>query len=269
VLRVRRYGTTGPWVVLIHGGPGVAGYMAPLGRELADEFRLLEPFQRGSSGERLTVARHVGDLADTILEHCGSELPALVGSSWGAMLALAFAAEHPDRVGPLVLVGCGTFDAESRAVFRSTLLRRLAGPAAAEIARLRSAVEDPDTRLRALGALMLPAYSHDLLPHDDETDTVDALALEETWADMLRRQREGIFPTTLASIRTPVLMLHGDTDPHPGQRIRDGLRPVLPGLEYRELARCGHYPWLEREARDVFFAELRAWLREHAPRSGR
>jgi hypothetical protein len=34
----------------------------------------------------------------------------------------------------------------------------------------------------------------------------------------------------------------------------------MPQLEYREWARCGHYPWIERAARDDFFACLRSWL---------
>jgi pimeloyl-ACP methyl ester carboxylesterase len=40
-------------------------------------------------------------------------LEVLVGHSWGAMLALCYAAEHP--VERVVLVGCGTFDEASRA----------------------------------------------------------------------------------------------------------------------------------------------------------
>jgi hypothetical protein len=55
-------------------------------------------------------------------------------------------------------------------------------------------------------------------------------------------------------------MLHGTYDPHPGEMIRDGLAKVLPQLEYRALDRCGHAPWGERHARDVFFAVLKTWL---------
>lgn len=54
-IRVRRYGTSGPWVVLLHGGPGAGGYLAPLARSLADSFRVLEPLQRGSGSEPLTT----------------------------------------------------------------------------------------------------------------------------------------------------------------------------------------------------------------------
>jgi hypothetical protein len=42
--------------------------------------------------------------------------------------------------------------------------------------------------------------------------------------------------------------------------ILAGLAPLIPQMEYREWERCGHHPWLERAARDEFFAVLHAWL---------
>ena len=107
VMRVRTYGAWGPWVIVEHGGPGAPGQMAPVARGLADSFWVLEPWQRGSGGEPLTVARHVADLHDLVESRGEGERPALVGSSWGAMLTLAYAAAHPEDAGPLVLVGCG------------------------------------------------------------------------------------------------------------------------------------------------------------------
>jgi pimeloyl-ACP methyl ester carboxylesterase len=42
--------------------------------------------------------------------------------------------------------------------------------------------------------------------------------------------------------------------------IRDGLQELIPHLEYIELDRCGHAPWIEAHARDRFLSILRAWL---------
>jgi pimeloyl-ACP methyl ester carboxylesterase len=77
---------------------------------------------------------------------------------------------------------------------------------------------------------------------------------------MLRLQEEGVYPAAFAAIETPVLMLHGAADPHPGEMIRASLEPFLPQLEYHEWAPCGHYPWLERAVRDEFFAVMGDWL---------
>ena len=77
---------------------------------------------------------------------------------------------------------------------------------------------------------------------------------------MVRLQNEGVYPAAFAAIKSPVLMLHGAVDPHPGEMIRASLAPYIPQLEYREWDRCGHYPWLEKATRTEFFSVLRNWL---------
>ncbi|MDP6113569.1 MAG: alpha/beta hydrolase [Planctomycetota bacterium] len=80
---------------------------------------------------------------------------------------------------------------------------------------------------------------------------------------MLRLQEEGVHPSAFSAIQSPILMLHGRYDPHPGQMIRASLEPYLPQLEYLEWDRCGHSPWVEKFVRNEFFALLREWLVQH------
>ena len=104
---------TGDPVVLIHGsGPGVTSYanwrlVLPA---LAENFRVVAPDMVGFGfSERpanieygvQTWADQVVGLMDTL------ELPKahLVGNSFGGAIALRIAAQHPDRVGKLVLMG--------------------------------------------------------------------------------------------------------------------------------------------------------------------
>jgi pimeloyl-ACP methyl ester carboxylesterase len=265
LIRVRQHGTAGPWVIAVHGGPGAMGSMASVARGLAGRFRVLEPWQRRSGGVPLTVARHVADLHHLVQARCEGQRPALVGHSWGAMLALAYAAVHADEIGPLVLVGCGTFDPAARARMQAIREARMDGELWEEMARLDKEIADPDQRLCALGRLMMRVDSYDLALAEMETEVCDAVAHRETWHDMLRLQAAGVYPALFAAIRSPVLMVHGAADPHPGDRIRDGLAPYLPQLEYHQWAHCGHYPWLERAVGDEFFALVSAWL---ARRSG-
>jgi pimeloyl-ACP methyl ester carboxylesterase len=236
--------------------------MAPVARALADQFRVLEPLQRGSGGEPLTVAQHIVDLNTTIISRCGGARAALIGSSWGAMLALAFAAAHPDRAGPLVLVGCGTFDPQARTRLEENLGARIDAALQRRIDRLATDITDPDERLRKMGDLLLPAYSHDPVTGSLAGVYCDARAHRETWGDMLHLQAEGTYPAAFSAISSPVLMLHGAVDPHPGTMIRDSLTPSIPHLEYHEWQRCGHYPWLERHAMEEFFELLKAWLKK-------
>src|SRR5712671_7361277 len=120
MLKIRSYGTSGPQVIVVHGGPGACGSMAPIARALADSFRVLEPFQ---SGLATTVADHVADLHEVVQSRSDSVAPVVVGHSWGAMLSLAYAAAHPAMVGPLVLVCSGTFDLPSREMLSANMAK--------------------------------------------------------------------------------------------------------------------------------------------------
>jgi pimeloyl-ACP methyl ester carboxylesterase len=208
--------------------------MAPVARALAGSFRVLEPWQRGSSAEPLTVARHVQDLHELLAVRAGGERCALVGHSWGAMLALAFAAAHPNQTLAVVLIGCGTFTVASRARMHEILESR--------------------------AELTLPLYSYDLGETNPDLGAYDAQAHRETWDDMIRLQAAGVYPAAFDAIRVPVIMLHGSADPHPGSMIRGSLEPFIPQLEYLEWDECGHYPWLERAVHAEFHRVLTEWL---------
>lgn len=255
-IRVRRYGVEGPLVAVLHGGPGAAGSVASLARELVPSCRVLEPLQRRSGPVPLTVSRHVADLAAILAE------PAiLVGWSWGAMLGLSFTAAHPARARSLILVGCGTYDAAARAAYHDAMAERLGAAGRARQAELRRQLEqaaDAATRDRigaALGNLASRAQAFEPVAEDGAAE-FDAAGHEETWRDVLRLQDNAVEPQAFTAITCPVLMLHGRDDPHPGPAIRDSLLPYLPHLEYVELSRCGHVPWLERWGRKPFLRSL-------------
>ncbi len=266
-LVIREYGDGTRFVITLHGGPAAAGDVAPLARELGKQWHVLEPFQRGSGGSPLSVARHVQDLDDLIEDRCGERHPVLVGHSWGAMLALAFAAEHPADVAGVVLVGCGTFSVAARREFEVRLDSRLTPSDRAAIADLERTEANADRRLAALGRLMTRVYGYDVEAVKEDRVAIDAAAHQQTWTDMMRLQLDGTYPSAFATITAPVLMLHGQDDPHPGRSIRRDLLPFVPHLEYRELPRCGHTPWLERQARAEFFDAMAEWIDQRFQRS--
>lgn len=264
---VRRYGKTGPLVIVLHGGPAAVGDAAPIAKGLAKSFRAVEPWQRGSGSEPLSVARHVADLHELATDLGGESPIAIVGHSWGAMLALCYAAEHPDNSGPIVLVGCGTFDPVARVRLRSTIEDRMDDDLRLQLRRISADLADPaDQFIRAfkLTRRLYDFEPADPYPDKEESEPFDVQAYDETWNDMARRQAEGVYPGAFGAIESPVLMLHGANDPHPGTVIRDSLLRHIPQLEYREFERCGHSPWIERFARDEFFSVMCEWLSREA-----
>jgi pimeloyl-ACP methyl ester carboxylesterase len=265
-IHVREYGADGPCVILLHGGPGGSGYMARVARELEDSFRVIEPLQRGSGDIPLTVAQHVADLDEVILRS-GCRKPAIVGHSWGAMLALCYAAAHPAIASSIVLIGCGAFDSSSRAQMTSNLAAQITSEIDERLSKLEELAPDPDSRLQMLGDILWPIYTHDPIIQSLDAEKCDAAAYHQTWDDMMRLQRQGVYPSEFASIKEPVLMLHGAKDPHPGRQIFEGLLSYTPQMQYIEWERCGHYPWLEKFAKDEFYRTLRQWLVDNPSRS--
>ena len=185
-LKVRRHGNSGPTLIVLHGGPGAAGSAVGLACGLSDTFSVIEPWQRGSAEDKpLTVAQHVTDLHDVVLSVRTGQLPALVGESWGAMLALAYAAEHPDNTGPIVLVGCGTFDKKSRGVGVKIREERIAE----YIAKHPQHVGDLDLSLNdriMKWHEMTDSYEPMRSKSQTGTEPFDMKAHTESWEDMLR-----------------------------------------------------------------------------------
>ena len=266
-LRLRTHGSSGPTVIVLHGGPGAVGDAAPMARALADSFRVIEPWQRGSGAESLTVAGHVEDLHELIQARCADSPLAIVGHSWGAMLALAYAAAHPDGAEPLVLVGCGTFDRESRAEMTKAIDERTDDKLRHRLEHLAEEYPDPGVQMIRRYELSerLYSYAPRTSGHPRLAEAFDLRAYTETWNDMIRLQKEGVYPAAFTAIKSPAIMLHGAYDPHPGRMIHASLTPYLPQLEYHQWDRCGHTPWLEKYARDDVFATLHTWLGEHLP----
>lgn len=101
---------TGIPVVCLHGVTGHAWMWYEVARALAVLRRPVWcPDLRGHGDSHWSPRReygtafHVGDL-EALLEARGAEQVDLVGSSWGALIALSFTASHPGRVRRLALV---------------------------------------------------------------------------------------------------------------------------------------------------------------------
>lgn len=99
-----KYGNEPFSVAVLHGGPGAAGEMALVAKELSTICGILEPFQTEKSIE--------GQLQElkSLLEKQAVFPIVLAGFSWGAWLALIFASRYPELVKKLILIGSGPFE---------------------------------------------------------------------------------------------------------------------------------------------------------------
>jgi proline iminopeptidase len=94
-------------VVLLHGGPGLPDYLAPIARMIDDLCLAHRYDQRGTGGSpwqgEHTIDRHVRDLA-SLLDAWGHDRVVLMGHSFGTNMASYFLLAHPERVAGLVQI---------------------------------------------------------------------------------------------------------------------------------------------------------------------
>ena len=108
----RRIGRGKAETVFLHGGPGINMHDGDCYFEsLAEDRTIIVYDQRGggrsqlvSDAKLLTAGHHVRDL-EALRQHFGIERMDVIGLSWGTGLAALYAAEYPQRVRRMLLVG--------------------------------------------------------------------------------------------------------------------------------------------------------------------
>jgi len=265
-LHTRRVGSDPP-VVVLHGGPGADyAYLLPQYDRLAHGRALLFYDQRG--GGRSPVARdvpvgwqeHVADL-EALRKHWAIDRLTLLGYSWGGLLAVLYALEHPDRVGRLALVAPAPLTARWREEFERRLSARLADPrivrARAELSASGLVQRDPEKYRRLAFALSVAGYFKDPSRAKELTPfRVTARTQQAVWQSLgnydLRDRLRGTFPKG----RTPrAVVVHGVYDPLPIESARETAALLDTGVI--ELA-TGHAPHVE--ATEDFVRALNGFL---------
>ena len=256
----RKYGAPPYHVVVVHGGPGAGGEMAPVARELASEWGVLEPIQTEKS-----VESQIRELAYIINAH--AHLPvALVGFSWGAWLTWIFAARYPSRVQKLILIASGPFDERYAIEIQKTRLHRLGEEERREVETLLAVLDRPVSEERAflfarIGMLLSKADAYDPLSNESEQIDYRLDIFQSVWGEAATLRRDGTLLRLGRQITCPVSAIHGDFDPHPAEGVEKPLSGILKNFRFFLLKKCGHRPWVERQGRTEFYRILKAELR--------
>jgi proline iminopeptidase len=258
--------------VVLHGGPGSnINAVWPDLERLAGTRTIVLYDQRGSGRSqiikdpaRLTSAHHVRDL-DAIRVHLGLQRFALIGESWGAGLAVLYAAAHPEQVERLLLIGPMP---PTRAILERRLdesdqamgLRRQL----AEVRRTMVDTADPVATCREFFALYLKQFfatpegmarrrgsSCDAPPESVRNYFVvnDAtLTSLGAWD----------FRPLLAGLTMPAMVIEGAQSPASTLESARVMAQALPNATLVLVPGAGHYPQVEQPAR--FFEAVEKFL---------
>jgi len=250
-----------PTVILLHGGPGFdhSSYK-PSFSQLSDVAQLIYLDQRGqgrsekSSPEHWTLAQWADDVRG-FCDALGIEKPIVFGQSFGGMVAMAYAARHPDHPGKLVFSSTAARQDLDRMVQRFTEI------AGAEVAAsARRFWEDPGREtLGEYARLALPTYGR--TPSDPEAGTRVRWALDVMFDFGRRECRTMNLLPGLAQVRCPTLVLGGEVDPVCPIEMQVEIAAALPAehVRFERFRECGHGVFRDDPARG--FALIREFIR--------
>lgn len=259
MVNFRTYGEKPYSTAVVHGGPGAPGSIAAIARELSGEWGVLEPLQTAT-----TLKGQVQELYETLCSK--GDLPVtLIGHSWGAWLSFILAAEHPSCVSKLILVCSGPFEQHYVAELKEKRFSRMSPEERAEADEIieylySDGIEKKDEKLARLGELVEKSDNYDT--EEIKTDSTDRVKVEgntyqQVWDEAENMRRSGQLLKYGAKIKCPVVVIHGDYDPHPAEGVREPLSRTIRDFSFHLLEKCGHTPWKERHAREEFYRILK------------
>lgn len=214
---------------------------------------------RSTGSGPFTITQAVDDL-DQLRAAMGVDRWGVVGHSWGAELALRYAAAYPTQSSAVsYIAGVGADDAFLDQ-YVAERRRRLADdyPRWAELAkRARTPAEEREWSLLQWRPDFAPSsdaagYAEDLWVTRPPGALINAQANHELWAARMTLPLLDLAPT----INTPVTMIIGADDPRPWS-CAEPLCAALPNCDLIVLDDAGHAPWVERP-RDTQATLMRA-----------
>ncbi|MBE0448643.1 MAG: alpha/beta hydrolase [Actinobacteria bacterium] len=256
---VRKYGNPPFSTAVIHGGPGAPGEMAPVAKELAKNFGILESLQSAN-----TLSGQIDELKQQVKENSKTPI-ALIGWSWGAWLSFMFTAQNPSMVKKLILIGSGPFEDKYVPEIMQIRLSRLSKEDGEKVSLftqlISNAKEDEKDKIFCqFGSLLSKADLYNSLPHENDIIECQYNVYEGVWKDAKELRSTGKLLEYGKKITCPVVAIHGDGDPHPAKGVQEPLSKIINDFKFILLENCGHKPWYEKEARDRFYELLREEL---------
>lgn len=226
----------GPCVTLLHPVGLDLTFLAPVARILSGDFMVLNVDQRGHGGSPAVAPAHsLVDYADdlhVLLGELHLAPAAIVGFSFGGMVAQEFTLKYPHEVG--ALVACAT---------RATL-----PSAARDIARARG----DEARKHGMRSVLEATLERWFTPAFRAAGGAEASRARllsddvEAWAQAWHAMAAVDTLPRLGALRVPSLCLAGELDVSSPPAVMREMAAAIPGARYTELRGAPHMLFIEQ-----------------------
>ena len=251
-------------IIVLHGGPDFDhNYLLPEMDSLAASFRVIYYDQRGRgrSAEGVSpgdvgLSSEMDDL-DAVRRHFDLESVALLGHSWGGVLAMEYAVRHPDRVSHLVLMNTAPASHRDLLRFRQHMLRLRPADDIETMEELSSSpafgrgsldAEARYYRVHFRIAVRQPEHLELIIgrlrAHFTEETVLVAREIEQRLYDQTWKRPEYDLVPRLRRLDIPTLVIHGDGDVVPVE-VAARIAEAIPGAILFVLGECGHFAYLD------------------------
>lgn len=263
-------------VVAIPGGPGFDGRAVwAIGFGLRDSCRTYLFDQLGTGKSQMKAGksasldpfRTVEDL-EAVRKAQGHKKWTVIGQSWGAIVAMIYAARHPQAVDHLILASIPGIGHDGT-VLSANLAARIPKPLEDQLIKLQMDQSLTEEELIAQQVMLSsPYYFHQpSLGQDLLMKAPQGLFSPRVFMGLRRHiLNDSAYRNDLAklkSIKIPVTLIQGHQDPC-GSAMPFLLKEsFLPHAKVQMIDRCGHFPWMEQP--DLFFSILHSAMKLKEP----
>lgn len=250
-------------ISVLHGGPGDFGGTVELAVTLSHKYGVLEPFQTAH-----TIDGQISELRDLVTAQATIPI-VVIGHSWGAWLAVIFAAQYPELVRKVILVSSGPFQQRYVSTLQQRRDERLSDDDRHRIDKLSTALTDPQVEnrqdvLRQIGEIFSRVDNADLVTEEfDHAEDIDpaVFAIQPDYFHGLLEEAvtmrvSGELLHKASRIKCPVVAIHGQYDPHPYEGVQEPLQGCISDFTFHLIQDCGHNPWQERQGQEEFYRIL-------------
>jgi proline iminopeptidase len=258
-LHIREFGVGDP-LILLAGGPGLTSdYLKPVWEKLSTKYRCIVIDQRGTGkstiatidSTNMSMGNYCNDI-EALRKHLQLEKINLAGHSWGAMLAMEYTSNYPDKVKNLILLGPGGPTLKFTSYFFDNMKLRLWEEDLNDIELMKS---------KNKGALEMNwvGYFFNRKEALNSRSIIDFEALngqpnvgQYTIGNYFSKGDQRV--ELLKYYKGVVHIIQGRQDPM-GESTVYEIKGILPQTQINFIEKCGHFPWLEGESQQIKFYE--------------
>lgn len=259
---------TGKPLLLINGGPGYSStHMRSVAETLSKDFQVILFDQRGTGKSATKVTdsttinldAYVRDM-DAIRAALKFTTWSIAGHSFGGLLAMAYAAKHPNQVDKLLLLSSAGINLNFINSFTDNI-KNIIGADTLKY-QLTDTVSYATWYFNMV-AINAPAYVFDrskagimksILTNREDFQPDVAVLL---WQDLYRMKFD--LRTPLKKFNRPTLILQGAQD-IVGMDTAFEIHKTIPSSKLSFIRKCGHVPWLEQPTQ--FYSHIISFLKK-------